>query len=104
MDLFADEQRRATKTVEGNLARLLRGQPTLHAGFDLRLEMKCQLVVNLALDAGAANEIAKTGPAAVPANHGPPQVGLRIIEIAADSRSQSRCSRARCRWPARVSE
>src|SRR4030095_12883688 len=95
-------QRYPAETVVGRAPRLRFRQATPQAGFDFRVDMKPELVVDGAFETRATHDIQKTGPAAVPAFHPGTQVGLRIIEIADDSRCQSFCSRARWRAPARV--
>ena len=79
----------------GRLPRLFRRQPPADARFDFLVDVKPQFVIDVALHARAAQEIPETRPTSVPASHRRPQVGLRIIEIAADSRCQSFCSFAR---------
>ena len=103
-DLLARRQRSGPQALLRCAARLTGRQPRPQAGFHLLLDVEAQFVVDVAIQARAAPDVPHARPSALPSRLRPPQPGFRTIEIAVDSRSQSRSSFASWRPPARVSE
>ena len=86
------------------VAPVLRLRPRWRPASISALDVKAQLVVDVAIQARAPDEIDADGTNDFASVSWQASVGLRIMEMAADKRSQSRCScSSRCR-PARVSE
>src|SRR5262245_41694172 len=84
--LLPEKKRRVAKALVSRPSRLLRRQALPDARLDFPLDMKSQLLVDLAIHARGSGDVSHTRPPGPPAGHHTFRWGFRIMETAVDSR------------------